>query len=541
MASQDNSNKEKMFWIDNFLGINQRQNWDAIPLNTSPLLQNISLDKIGSWSKRKGSDLLATTQAGTGVFGLHEYNPYNAPSKVRAIRSTDLDTYDFDTDTYTAIDPTNFTANTKIFSVDFLNKAYHISEADYLQYENGTTTTVVGTGGNEIKGRALAVAQNTLFVGNVTHIGGVGAVDQQDRVYYSFFNNETQTPDDQLYDNETGSNSMSTSTRWFTVLAPLRGLFPYGLSNSIHAFTGSKCYSFDVAMENNSTGPKWVFDIGLSNQRGITTCNGWMVWMDATGRFWGWNGSSAPNSLSFALEDDSKGEAIVSAIDKENIGDVCAGSLGNKFYFSIGNINYFGETINNALLVGFMMPDMSNVLWSLYSLPVRPTIFINATHDGERVLLFGTDDADDIYQLEVGTNDVGSTTTAVTGKAKTAFTDCNNPLYTKNGTEIWIKFRPQPVNNTYLKISYAVDGNFQYTSISDSDGGGETDGGVIDMYDAQYATKTDNIVRVKIPGGVRFRTISIQIENSQVSESFEVTGIGVMYTLQPLDITYTAS
>ena len=89
-------------------------------------MRNISLDKPGAYIKRKGSDLKATTQAGNGVYGLIEYKSNAGTGKVHSVRSTDLDAYTVGTDTWDAIDAAQFTASTKVQSVNYLNKVVRV-------------------------------------------------------------------------------------------------------------------------------------------------------------------------------------------------------------------------------------------------------------------------------------------------------------------------------------------------------------------------------------------------------------------------------
>lgn len=540
MAKKTSYGEEKIYWLDDFIGVIQRQNSDRIPLNASPLLQNIALDKPGSWRKRGGSDLLSTTQAGNGVYGLIEYVPNSGSRILRAVRSQDLDTYDVGTDAYTQIDASQFTASTKVQSVNFLNRVYHISTADYLCYESGGTCTDVGTGGDEIKGNSIAVAQNTLFVGGVTYIGTTGVVNQQDRVYYSLFDSANNTPDDQLYDNETGTDTMATSTRWFTIIQPVKGLFSFGTTNLVYAFSEDYCYSFDMKLENNAVGPQKVFDIGLANPNAICQVNGWMIWMSPDCRLWAYGGAGTPIPLSWDIEDDANGETILSSIDKTKINEIALGATGNTIYVSIGDVSFHGTTITNTVLTGLMTQNMGHILWSFLSFPVKPYMFTPATFNGVKTLVFGALGVDDVYRINSGTNDGN---TAINAFARTRFVDHGSPLNTHEMTRILIKCRPQSSDSTYLRIGYAKDGNESYTYITDPDGGTPiTDYGVVDMYASDYSTNKDMMLIVNVPGGIKYRTISIELANTQSGEGFEVSGIGIVYKTYPiLDITSQAS
>ena len=528
-----NTNEPQLYWFSNFLGILQRQAWDQIPPNMLIMCKNIAMDKPGALKKRKGADLLSTTQAGNGVYGLIEYKNNAGTGKVRAIRSTDLDEYTVGTDTWAATDAAQFTASTKIQSTNFLNKVFHISTSDNLCYESGgACTDVVDGSSGKVRGNSIAVAQNTLFVGGITYLGA-GAVSYQDRVYYSRYDETNNTPTDDLFDS---GDSYTDSTRWFTLNGPCKGLFPFGTSNLIYAFTDKACYKFDIALENNRYGIQKVFDIGLANPRAITQTNGYMVWMDPTGRIWAYDGKyGAPMNLSWTIENDNAKESIVGLISTSQLDDVCAGTIGNTFHFSIGSITYFGETITNAVLKGLVSQNWKNVFWGVDAYPVKPAIFANAKISGEEVLLFGANGVDDVYRMYANQYVDGST--AIDAWFRTMFTDCDDLLMTKSADALWIKFRPQSADNTYLKARYAVNSNYSYTTLTDPDNGTPVvKYGKLDMYSSDYATNTDKILPINIPNGVKFRTMSLELGNAQANEGFEITGVGIKFSKEPLDI-----
>lgn len=526
----------QLYWIDNFAGIIQRQDPDKIPVNCSPLLKNISLGKIGSYVKRSGTDRLATTQAGNGVFGLIEYIPNNGVNAIHAVRSTDLDSYNSGTNAWDQIDSAQFTASTKISSVNFNNRVYHISPSNNLCYETGGTCTDVGSGGNEIRAKLVATAQKTLFVGNVTTIAG-GGVSYQDRVYYSDFTGINEKTDT-LYD---ADQTMATSQRWFSCDEPVVAMCAFGVPDSvIHIFTKNRLLRFDIRQESAAVGVVEIFKYGIAGQDAWTICNNNLVWMDPDGRILVWDGfSPEPVIASFTLEDDTYGESIISKIDKTQIDLVAAGSTGSTFRFSVGNITYYGETLNNCELVGLITPDKTNIFWSLNSYPVRPFKYINATLGGEKKLLFGVNNADDIYETNVGGNDEG---TAIDAFARTMFTDCDVAMRTKDAIELWVKYRPSSIDTNYIKVSYAVDGEFSYTPFSDPDNVSPVnDYGVINTYDLNSAVKTDKMAVIKFPPGVEFRTLSIELRNSQSNELMDIAGIGIVYRSRPLNIRIDAS
>lgn len=491
--------------------MNQRVDPDQIEDTQSPLLKDISLDKPGVWAKRKGFNLLASAQAGSGVQGLIEYTPADGNAITHAIRSQALESYS--PDSYVTIAAGQFASASEVASVNFLGRVYHVSPSDYLQYEDGSTCTVVGTADDRIQARCLAVSQQSLFVGGVT--------GHEDRVYFSMFDLENNTPTHQTWAvNET---SLAESTRWFTLFRPVTALYSYGTTRKVYAFTEYEMYEFDLLQAENGTAVQKVADVGCCGPRAITQCNGWLIWMDATGRLRIWGGSGPVMPLSWALEDDSGGDALINNIDKTDLSVVAAGSIGSKFWFSVGDVTVFNETIENCNIVGVITQDLSTVLWSLYSYPERFGIFANSTFNGSKVLLAGSSESDNIYQLETGTNDEA---TAIDAFAITKFLAYGAPFKTRSGDYLIIKYRPQSTEGTYLYVQYAIDGSTTYQDISNPDAGSPvTTHGVVDMYSSDYATRRDAVCRVELPANVRFRTLSLKLGNAQTGESFAISGL----------------
>lgn len=524
---------EKEIWIPRLDSMNQRQDLDKIPDTYSPLLVNISVDKPGSWSTRKGLDLLATTQVGVGVQGLVNYHKLDGTDVTRAIRSTDLDTYA--SDAYTQIDGGQFTAASKISSINFNNLVYHSSNSDFICKESGGACADVGSGSDRLKANNLCVAQNTLFASNIAYANG-GAQNWQNRCYYSAFDSGNNVPSDQFWN--TSEGSLANSTRWFTLPGIIEGSVAFGSAPGLsYHFTSSECYSFDMGLINNQIGPQSKFSEGLANKRAVTVCKSWMVFMNKKGSIFAWGGAGTPDQISFEIEDDSKGEAIINSISPSQIASVAAGSLGNKVFFSLGDITYYNVNLTNVVLVGLLLPGEYGVtaLWSLYTFPVKPVIFSNAVFNNREVLLFGADGVDDVYQIETGTSDNG---TAINAYARTKYQVPSSHLRSNDFRKLLIKYRPQASSGTNLRVKYAVDGSIDYQTLSDPDATNPvTRYGVVDMYHASATTKLDDIKEVEMPPEASGRSLTIEVGNNQLDEKFEVTGIGFKADVKDLDIT----
>jgi len=496
-------------YVLNLGGMNQRQDFDKISDLESPLLVNISLDRPGTWRKRKGSDLLGSTLAGTGVDGLISYHPSTNTITLRKVAGGKLYTYNSGTDTWTESIASGFTSGTQQQAVNFLNRVYYISTDDFLQYESGGgTLTTVGSGADRIKGQAIGVAQDTLFVMS------------NDKVYYSYFNPATNSPTHQLWN--TSEGSLANSTRFLNLLEYGKGLYSY--QGVMYMWTHGACYRFDLSLiASGYTALQKVADIGLANPRAVTSCNGYLLWMSPDGRIWAYGGSGVPQPISWNIEDDSTGQAVINSLTGDNIAIAAAGSDKSKFYFSVGDTTSYGETVTNTVIVGHIPQSANQILWSLYSYPQRPMIFTEGRFGNDSVVMMGWSGTNDAYRMDVGLNDSAS---AISASAKTKFFDFGLTMRTKDCEGLYIKHKPQSGAETYLRLKYSIDGEFAYTTFSDPDDGTPVvKYGIVNMYNSS-SSNFDEMDRINLPPGINFRNISIEMANTQANESFEITAIG---------------
>ncbi len=427
--------------------------------------------------------------------------------------TADNDLFVYQGSGWTSVASSVFTNQARVSSVNYIDRVYHISKEDFLSYETGGTLTEVGAGADRIKGNTLAVAQNTLLVG--------GNIDYPDRVYYSRFDIDNNVPTDILWEETEGS--LANSTRFFSVGESVTAMFTYSVSGRAYIFTQSEGYTFDISNADNAYGVVKKFNIGCANPRAITECNGWLIWMDASARIWAWGGSGPPVPYSWEIEDDTGRDAIINKIKVREIQNVCAGSIGSQFYFSVGDIDVLNRNLENAVIKGLVSQNFNYIIWSLDTYPFRPTIFANTTIDQEEQLLMGTE-AGNVYIMNTNFNDDGG---AINAFALTSFYKFGSYFRTKSARQLAIKFRPQPDEETYITVAYSIDGGLNYTTISDPDQG-IVNYGKIDTYSANSAVELSNVARIQFPAETRFRTLSLEIGNAQLDKSIEVSAMEML-------------
>ena len=538
------SNDIQFVTLRDFQGMIQRQDPDKIPDNYSPLLVNQSLVKPGIWSKRQSCGILSTTRSG-GVRGISEYlfagNSDN--TRLRMWRGGanagkyELQTYSVTGNSYTAIDTSQGSIG-YMQSVNFKNRIYHVSPTNYLSYESGgaiTTLPDTAVFGDSclIKAETIATAQGTLYIGNITTLNGK-SFNYQDRVYYSVWDgNQT----DVFYNPSDGfmmADRIEQSTSYFSVLEPVVGLFSFGQTGLMYVFTKNACWEFDQRYAQAKTGPRKICNIGLINKYAVTECNGWLIWMDYEGRIWAWAGSGLPLPITWELQDDENGEAILNNLDRNSLDGFCAGSLNNQFYFSIKTVSYRGTTLTNAVLKGLISQSRSVVLYSVDTFPTCPAMFCNVTINKTKRLVYGSLATDDIYLL----NNPSSSET-FDSYARTKFFDFNLPFYDKTFYRLFIKYRPQPTTHTFLRVRYSLDGETTYVDLSDPENGIDT-WGTIDMGEGYTSTTFDNVKILNLPPEAKGRSISVEVGNGISGEDYEVSGIGFEFSTEGYDYTIRA-
>ena len=521
-------------------GMMCRMDADKIPDNKSPFLLNVELGKETNISKRNGSQLIGTNQESASfVQGGIDFVRYDGTRDLRVVVNGNIKKYNPATSGWSNVATSVFNTSSKVQMVLFNNKVYYISPNDNMVSEDSMgNITTIGSGGNEIKGQNLTVAENALFISNINSIAN-STVTQGDRCYFSF--TSTNTPSDQLWTNTTGQNTLATSTRFFTALSPIVASFSLGVSGISYHFTDSATYAFDLRFLNNLIGPQKVADFGICGPRAVTMCNGFLLWMDSNARIWAYGGVGLPVPLSYYIEDDFYGNSLISKIDKTQLSNVCAGSFNNTFYFSIGNVTYFNETVNGCIIKGLLPPhfgmmlDPSVVKWSIDNYPEQPAFFINAKINKIPMVLFGSNSTQNLYQMNLG-GSYADNNQAINMKIKTKFYSFGDFFISNKSSDIFIKYKPQTTPNTYLKTKFSTDMNLNYTTISDPLANQTATNGVINMYDANSTTTTDAVQTLTMPSMQRFRTLSLEFSNNVINQGTEISSIATRFTQQELDI-----
>lgn len=532
-------------WLAFFRGMNCRQDLDKMPAESSPLILNCDLDTTGSISSRKGTDLLGaeSQNTGNGVQALLEYKKNDGTKALKVVRDGDIDIVSADGNAITEAVASAFSTDEQMQSTNFLNRTYYISLNNYLAYDDLTSgtgsLTEVNSGNARIRGACLAVSPTTMYIGQEK--------TNPDRVYYSRATSGQPNASDFWNVGET-STDLANSTRYFSTITKTTAIWYYSVRGLLYAFSETEGFEFDVTQADNPNAAiRKRFNVGCANPRAITEVNGWLVWMDRNGRIWGWPGTGGERPLSWDLEDDNKGNSLISAIDKSsaNLDSICAGSQGNKFYFSVGDLNYYGQSFNNVVIQGIFTQTLSSVFWSIYSLPWKPSVFTTATINNTEKLVVGSSDTDDVYQMNTGLNDNNAgVEIAINNQFITAYIDFKHPYMTKYLKKMFISYEPQQNsadNQEYIKVEYAKNNDIAYTIISDPDNTTPVINlGVINQYNSS-ATLRESVGTVSLPSEAQFRNISIKFSNNELGEAMGIKKIGYEVYQTDLDLSYKTS
>lgn len=516
-----------------FQGLNSRQDISKIPDEKSIFLRNVSLSKLGTLVKRFGSSILGNPSVASLIQGAIEYYQYSGTRNIIAMSNGNINF--FDGSNWRTIASSVFTPTPLVNMALFNNKVYMVSPNDNLiSLDSNNQILTVGDNGNQISGKNICQIQNTLFISNITGVGGY-SVSQQDRCYFSFTNGSIST--DQFYTNAAGQNTILTSQRFFTLHSPIIASFAFGVTGLSYHFTEDACYQFDLRTTSNLLGPQKVFNIGICGPRAICECNGFMIFMDKNGRIWVWGGTGLPSNISIDIDDDMYGDSLIASLNKANLSSVAAGSLLNHFYFSIGNITFQNEVLNNVIIKGMISQNIYKIPQAIFShddYPIQANIFLKAKLNNIDNLFFGSNSTGDIWQMNV--NQYNDNNAAIPMEVMTKFLNFGEYFNTKESTELFIKYRPQTYFKNYLVVSYAINSNINYTIISDPVNNVQGNG-IINMYDLAAPLLKEAIGVIKMPSLGSVQTIGYKFGHYINNVGCEIAGYAPRISMAEINVT----
>lgn len=442
----------KIKWFQNLSGgMNQATDSQLVENNEPTLLVNTSLDKLGCWASRKGTDLLGSVTAGSDrVWGLGTYDKSDGTHTFFRICSRDLEKFDGST-TWTAVDTDEWPATTKVNMVNFLDRMY-LGSADgatALAYTVGTTITDVAP---TIGGHLLAVNKATLAVG--------GNSIKPNVIFYTKPNTDT------FYD-ATGTCAADADVAGANTVTATTGIFEAyhegaaylynstdGVLRFITGFTSSTVVTTDgdtsgwnndtiyvllnyFTQDGETTGitsynekfisfdednmyqwdpsSTWSYKLpgfGCVNERTIQEVSGNLIWVDREGIFF-YNGSGRPIDISKKIKDSVNGYGLFDLINPANYGQLAAGSFDGKYYLSVGDLSTLSGAPASALANAEFVFDVTAGTWEVYTRDDEPVVystFINSS--GSKGLYYGEKTNMATYLMNTGTTDDDSAGTA---------------------------------------------------------------------------------------------------------------------------------
>jgi len=553
--------KTENFVQFDFQKMQSNTDFDKIGDNACPLIINGEIGKDKVIKKRNGS-LVSSIPAPTGstIQGITEFVQYSGYRELRAVSAGNIykGVYSGSNVIWSQIASSQFNTTDKVQMANLNNRIYYVAPNTPMFSEdiNGQFY-ITGQGGNEIQANNIIVSQNTLLVGNVTAIGGpinslinvttsnntyqianpqlsnMQPVAQSNRTYFSY--SGTPTLSDQLYTPYYQQNTMATSLNYIDLLQPTLNSYDFPIVSLSYHWTKEKMYSFDVTKVSVYQGLNEVAEVGCcSNRAATSTNNGWLVWMDTTGRPWAYAGVGQPKSLYDEISDGLSGQGLIQSINPSSLPNVCSGSIYNYIYFYIGTINYFGQTLNNIILKGTISQNLPpyylTIKWSLDQYPEAISQFVRGFVNGQQQLFAIAANSTNVYLMnQQGVYKDGNTNVNLQVYSK--FYSFGDPLSSTEITDLIVKYKPTTTNSN-INISYATDLNLTYTPTSNATLA--TKGGVINMYDSN-SNKLDDVGKILLPVIQRFRTISFLFQNND-NNNCEISAIGATIVNKPLDI-----
>jgi hypothetical protein len=523
----------KPYYEDQFYGMDRRLDSDKLGNGFSPLAVNVDLDRLGTVRKRKGTSLLGNHgEKDSPVQTLIEYVTNAGDTEIHMARNGTLYKYNKDTNAWDVLSAAKFASLKPVESVLYKNRVYHVSTEESLCWNVGDKTVVeVGEGANKIKGACLGTGQRTLYIGRVT----IDGVDYPDRVYYSLFDIDKGQEGDQFWNDAEGEEvgSLKNSTRWFRVEGGIvQSIVSFPNKNKVFIFSDTKCYSFDVSQVESSpfNALTEVFQIGCAGPRAATVVDGVMYWMDKQAKIWAWSGiGSRPEEISYLIDDENLGDSVISQISKspENLNQVAAFGLGKRVYFNIGSINLDRVSLPNAAIKLSASQNGLRANFSIDTFQDRLILGTVITLNGAKVLAVGN--SSNVLLLNSGYNDIDKLNieAPVDSFYRTKSYHYGYPLQNKKIMSLYVKFKPQVNEQSYLNIKVSVNGDLDFTSLS-TPTAEELGHGTIDMYDDSADRLKQKTKKVNMKAELKGQTLAFEFGNNQLNQTYEVSTFGFL-------------
>lgn len=507
---------------DQFYGMDRRIDPDKLADGFSPLAVNVDLSKLGTINKRQGTSILGT--AGVKdlfVQNIVQYTNSLAEKEIHMIRNGVLYKYDTLYNTWTILN-SSLNSTEQFASVNYKNRVYHTNINQNLFYNTGNSTLTTVTG--NIAGKCLAVGQRTLFIGGVKF----GGVEYPDRVYFTEFDPDTGETD--TFWNSIDETGLADSTRWFRIEGGVvRAIVSF--RDLVYIFSDTQCKTIDVTqIETNPFGAvQDVFSIGCAGSKAVTVIDNIMYWIDREGKIWAWAGNSTrPEELSYQVDDSNLGDSIVSAIDKSNsnLNQIAVFGNSKKVYFSVGSIVLDRQVLPNACI---KLSTSQNGLRANFSIDTFPDRFLNGCnvdYNSQSFVVVGN--SSNVLLLNSGLNDINKDNLeiAVESYYRTKAYNFQSPFMSKSLKTMYLKLRPQSLENSYLDVAIATDRQLDYVSIS-SPTTSDARFGAINMFDSNWQVKRHITRKLNIPLETQGFNFSFEFSNKQKDQTFELSAFGL--------------
>jgi hypothetical protein len=507
----------KIVWFQNLSGgLNQSTDDRLIENNESPLLKNANLDKLGTWSVRKGTDLLGNVTAGSDqVYGLGAYNKSDGTHTFFRVCNRDLEKLTEGTATWASVDDDEWPASKKVNMVNFLDRLYLGSEdgGTALAYTTGTTITdvtpeigghhlavnksILAVGGNDMKPNIIFYSQPSTDIfydatgtcGANADAGGANTVTTTAEIFEAYHEGAAyiyNTDTDQLAfitgftDGDTVTTDTDTSA-WDndTIYVLIDYFVQDGECKGITSYQ-EKFISFDednmYLWDPSSTWSYKMPGFGCVNERTIQNVGGNLIWMDREAIYL-YDGSNRPIDISKKIKDSVDGYGLFDLINASNFSQACAGSLNGKYYLSVGDLSTQSGAPASALTNAEFVFDVSTGAWTVNTRDDEPVVyatFINSS--GNKDLYYGEETAMAVYKMNTGTSDEDSAGSSVT----IAF-EARSPNYTF--ADPTIEYR---ISAFYVKYKSGGDVTMAYSA----------NGGSYSTIDTLSSSSTTTVVKV---------------------------------------------
>ena len=349
--------------------------------------QNVISETLGSFTKRKGYTQLGNVMTvGKDILMNAEFQYGTTPTRKHIAvcnAASESEVYVLSGSTW-GQQAQNLTAGAKARGTDFVDYFFLVNYSDATRSYSGSAWSTSTNVTSAPKAKYVESYSDRLYLGYCD----VGGTDYPSRVYYS-----SLTASDETITWDTTNDWFPVETNdgdHITALAKNKTYLIIFKENSMFRYNGT------LGVKNLKA-ISW--NLGAVSQESVVIDENLILFYSRKGVCVYTGGE--PKIISRAIQ------PIIDRVNQSNLGDISAGISGDIYYCYVGTLTSALPGDSAALEKVMLVYDISQNIWTYFTLADEPTAFGEYTSSGEKLLSFG-DSNGEVFTLNSGTTDDGT-------------------------------------------------------------------------------------------------------------------------------------